>query len=160
MACIGILCTRTFRYREAYKIKSKELRKYVSEKCEELGNIDDIDLVKMLDEFILDLDKNTNLDRIVNLMRNLEKVESNDLRKQLIDLIILTVKFVNKARSFCVRSEDIIKESQIVKEKIRKFYTQNKKELRNRNGQKEFVKLFYKLISLILLKYGVLIENK
>jgi hypothetical protein len=158
MACIG-LCTRTCRYREAYKIKSKELKRHVTEKCDELGNIDDIDLVKILDDFILDLDKNTNLERIDKLIQTLQKDDSNELRKELIELILLTIKFVNKARSCCTSSADIVKESQIVKEKIKKFYTHNKKELKNRKGQKEFVKLFYKLISLILLKYGVLTEN-
>ena len=83
---------------------------------------------------------------------------SNNTRIELINLIEETIAFVKKARGCWVRSQSILEESQTVKKKIKVFYEKNKKELKNKTGQKEFVKLFYKLISLILLKYGFLSE--
>ena len=157
MPCIG-LCTRTVPYEKVYKMKSTELKKHVMEKCQELGDTDDVDLVKVLNEFIDELDNNKNFERINSMLLSLKKNVSNNTRIELINLIEETIAFVKKARGCWVRSQSILEESQTVKKKIKVFYEKNKKELKNKTGQKEFVKLFYKLISLILLKYGFLSE--
>ena len=151
---------RTARYSEAYKIKSKELKKHVMDKYEELGAIEDVDLLKLLAEFIQELDKNSNLRKTKLTIEKLHKESSNEMRKELLDFLIMTIKLVSVARSCCLSAETSVTEkSQLIKDKIKAFYLKNKKDLKQKTGQKEFVKLFYKLISLILLKYGILIDT-
>ena len=72
MPCIG-LCTRTVPYEKVYKMKSTELKKHVMEKCQELGDTDDVDLVKVLNEFIDELDNNKNFERINSMLLSLKK---------------------------------------------------------------------------------------
>jgi hypothetical protein len=161
MACIG-QCMRTAKNElaEAYKSKLNELKTHVLSKYSEMEHDDDADLLQMIADFIDELEKNTNLrqlKKLVEIKKN--ENENNVLRRGVIEITLTTIEFAQTARGCCVRSEMLVKNSKSIKENIKTFYAKNRPALKTKNGQREFIKLFYKIIPLILLKYGILSEN-